>query len=112
MELNADRRQIEELHKQARKKFQIDRVVVKGIEAIKRIIMDIDTSNRKPKNLQTDDGREFFKNKFQYLWQSINHYSTYSSLISSIVERFNRTLKAMMWKEFSFQGTYKWINIY
>ena len=58
-----------------------------------------DTSKRKPKNLQTD----------QHLIQShkINHYSTYSSLKASIVERFNRTLK-----EFSFQGTYKWINIY
>ena len=26
------------------------------------------------------------------------------------VEWFNRTLKRMMWKEFSYQGTYKWIN--
>lgn len=74
----------------------------------------LDSLKRKPKNLQTDDGREFFNNQFHHLMQShkINHYSTYSSLKASIVERFNRTLKAMMWKEFSFQGTYKWINIY
>ena len=37
----------------------------------------------------------------------INHYSTYS-----IVERFNRTLEGMLWKEFSYQAPYKWINIY
>lgn len=69
---------------------------------------------RVPKNLQTDDGKEFFNRDFKSLMQkhSINHYSTYSTLKASIVERFNRTLKGMMWKEFSYNGTYYWINIY
>lgn len=73
-----------------------------------------DKHHRKPINLQTDDGKEFFNNQFNHLMQTnkINHYSTYSTLKASIVERFNRTLKGMMWKEFSFQGTYKWIHIY
>ena len=31
---------------------------------------------------------------------------------ASIVERFNITLKGMMWKEFSNNGTYHWIDIY
>lgn len=43
---------------------------------------------------------------------AINFYATYYVLKRSIVERFNITLKAMMWKEFSHQGTYKRINIY
>lgn len=82
--------------------------VAKGME---QIFMD---SSRTPKNLQTDDGNEFFNKTFNSLMRKfkINHYSTFSSLKASIVERFNRTLKEKMWKEFSFNGSYKWINIY
>lgn len=43
---------------------------------------------------------------------NINHYSTFSRMKASIVERFNRTLKGMMWKEFSFNGSYYWLGIY
>ena len=64
---------------------------------------------RIPKNLQTDDGKEFFNTHFSKIMANhhINHYSTYSVLKASIVERFNRTLKSMMWKEFSASGSYK-----
>jgi len=57
-----------------------------------------------PKNLQTDDGTKFFSSKFKVFMKSftINHYSTFSTLKASIVERFNRTLKGLMWGEFSF----------
>lgn len=41
----------------------------------------------------------------------INHYSTFSALKASIVERFNRTLKNMMWKEFSNNGNYRWTGL-
>jgi hypothetical protein len=66
-----------------------------------------------PKNLQTDNGKEFFNTKFQSLMKKrkINHYSTFSSIKASIVERVNRTLKQLMWVQFSFQGNYKWVNI-
>lgn len=69
---------------------------------------------RAPKNLQTDDGKEFFNKEFGNLMKNhkINHYSTFSVMKASIVERFNRTLKTKMFKEFSFKGSYKWINIY
>jgi len=70
-------------------------------------------SKRYPQNLQTDDGKEFFNKIFKKLMDKyhINHYSTFSILKASIVERFNRTLKEKMWKEFSFNGNYKWINL-
>lgn len=29
-----------------------------------------------------------------------------------IINRFNRTLNEIMWKEFGYQATYKWINNY
>ncbi|KAI8123526.1 putative uncharacterized transposon-derived protein F54H12.3 [Lucilia cuprina] len=69
---------------------------------------------RIPKNLQTDDGKEFFNKYFKKLMDkhNINHYSTFSRMKASIVERFNRTLKGMMWKEFSFNGSYYWLDVY
>jgi len=42
----------------------------------------------------------------------INYYSPFSTLKASIVDRFNRTLKELMWRGFSFNGKYKWIDMY
>lgn len=78
--------------------------------AFEKILM----CGRIPKNLQTDDGKEFFNKEFKSLMNkfSINHYSTYSIMKASIIERFNRTLKSLMFREFSFNGTYHWIKMY
>ena len=71
------------------------------------------TEGRKPQNLHTDQGKEFYNAKFQSLMQKykINLYSTYSNLKASISERSNRTLKYAMWKKFSLRGNYKWLDI-
>lgn len=86
------------------------KTAVEVTKAMKKIF----NMGRKPKNLQTDDGKEFFNKEFKDLMNKnqINHYSTFSVLKASIVERFNRTLKNMMWKEFSNRGSYKWIDEY
>ena len=77
-------------------------------EAMKKVLRE-----STPRNLQTDNGKEFYNKDFQQLMKKhgVNHYSTYSTMKSSIVERLNRTLKTMMWKEFSFQGSYKWLQL-
>lgn len=69
--------------------------------------------NRIPKNLQTDWGKEFYNKDFSKLMKqyNINHYSTFSNKKASLVERVNRTLKSLMWKEFSLQGSYKWLHL-
>lgn len=69
---------------------------------------------RKPRNLQSDRGKEFYNSFFQKLMKSnkINHYSTFSNMKACMVERFIRTIKNKIWKQFSLQGTYKWITIY
>lgn len=66
-----------------------------------------------PKNLQTDQGTEFHNDKFKRLMKehNINHYYVFSTKKASIVERVNRTLKNLMWKQFSLQGSYKWLDI-
>jgi len=57
-------------------------------------------------------GKEFYDIDVQRLVNKhgINHYSMYSVMKVSVVERFNRTLKNDMWKMFTFNGNYKWIN--
>lgn len=73
----------------------------------------LNTSKRSPTNLHTDNGTEFYNKNFKYIIDKykINHYSTYSVMKASIVERLNRTLKNKMWKQFSLQGSYKWESI-
>lgn len=67
----------------------------------------------KMKHFQTDDGKEWFNSKFSSLMAQykINHYSTYSEIKASIVERFNRTLKERMWRAFTARGNYRWLEI-
>ena len=83
---------------------------VEVMAAMRSVLNEIGTS---PKNIHSDQGKEFFNNTFIKLMKDnkINFYNTYSHLKASIVERFNRTLKEKMWKRFSLQGNYKWINI-
>lgn len=66
-----------------------------------------------PKNVQTDLGKEFYNKDFKELVEKylINHYSTYSNVKASVVERVNRTLKNIMWKQFSLRGSYRWWDI-
>lgn len=67
---------------------------------------------RCPKNLQTDMGTEFYNDKFKTFLKThaINHYSTFSIKKASIVERFIRTIKTHLYKEFGIKGNYKWID--
>ena len=61
-----------------------------------------------PKNLQTDMGKEFYNADVQKILKKHDvHYSMYSTLKASMVERFNRTLKNDMWKMFTLNSNYK-----
>ena len=53
-----------------------------------------------PKRVQADEGGEFFKKHFKdYMNEhKIEFFSTKSVKKAAIVERFNRTLKNIMWK--------------
>ena len=81
------------------------------VEAFNRILSE--PSGRKPRMLQTDAGKEFYNARFQEFCREngIHHYSSYSHLKASVVERFNRTLKERMWRRFSAQGTRRWLDM-
>lgn len=83
-----------------------------GISVTEAIALTINRNKFKIKHLQTDHGKEFYNKWFFDLMkqQNINHYSTNSDKKAAIIERFNRTLKSVMYKEFSQSGTYQWWN--
>ncbi|GBO25915.1 Putative uncharacterized transposon-derived protein F54H12.3 [Araneus ventricosus] len=70
-------------------------------------------SHRKPKFLQTDQGTEFENSIFQKFLKenNVKYFTTYNATKASIVERFNRTLKTKMWKYFTSQNTYTYLNV-
>lgn len=84
-----------------------------GDEITKRFAEILADVKKSPKNLQTDQGTEFFNRKFQNLMNkyNINHYNTYSIKKAAIAERVIRTLKSKLYKYFSLYGTYKWIDV-
>lgn len=66
-----------------------------------------------PKLLQVDNGKEFYNKKFDMLMKKydIKKYSTFSTTKACIVERFNRTIKTNMYREFTSRGSRDWISI-
>ncbi|KAF0712107.1 Uncharacterized protein FWK35_00029830 [Aphis craccivora] len=66
-----------------------------------------------PKLLQLDNGKEFYNSTFDALMEKHNiyKYSTYSTMKACIVERFNHTLKAKMFREFTARGSHEWFSI-
>jgi hypothetical protein len=78
--------------------------------AFKKILEDNEES---PKRLWADQGKEFYNKKFQALLKKhkTELYSTYSEFKASPVERFNRTLKTLMWKRFTEENTRRWVDM-
>ncbi|GFU38500.1 uncharacterized transposon-derived protein F54H12.3 [Nephila pilipes] len=67
----------------------------------------------KPKNIQSDKGKEFYNAKLQSLFKkyNINHYSAEGEHKASLIERFNRTLKNKMFRVFTYRKLYKYDDI-
>ena len=72
-------------------------------ETVANAFEKIFKSNRQPRLLWVDKGKEFYnKNVNQLLSRkNIKLYSTENDEKSSVAERFNRTIKQNMWKMFS-----------
>ena len=66
-----------------------------------------------PNSVQFDEGKEFCNVGIRNVLKShdVNYFSTKSEKKAAIVERFNRTLKTMMWKYFYSKGIYAWIDV-
>ena len=68
---------------------------------------------RKPNRLQTDKGKEFLNKPVQELLKenAIHHFASDSDQKAAMVERFNRTLKSRMYKYFTANNTYRYIDV-
>lgn len=84
-----------------------------GVEVTNAMKSIIEQASYAPANLQSDQGTEFYNRHFQALMKQykINHYSTFSTKKAAIVERVIRTLKNILYKEFSARGTYRWLEL-
>lgn len=84
-----------------------------GAEVSKALETIIESLGYRIKHIHTDRGKEFYNGIVQAMLKlhRIHLYSTYSTMKAAICERFNRTLKNRMWKQFSLRGSYKWIDI-
>jgi len=66
------------------------------------------------KLLQTDKGTEFLNGTFQKLLKdrNIRHYTSENEDIkASVVERFNRTLKGVMWRYLTYKSSGRYIDV-
>ena len=68
-----------------------------------------DLGERRPMKMWVDKGKEFYNKHVKALGVQI--YSTENEEKSSVVERWNRTMKEKMFKYFSANSTRKYINI-
>ena len=84
-----------------------------GIEVRDAFRRIVNTSDRIPKKLWVDRGKEFY-NSPMTVWRGENDidiYSTNNEGKAVVIERFNRTLKSRMWKHFTETGTYKYVDV-
>ena len=79
------------------------------VQALSLVFKD----GRQPTKLNTDQGTEFENRKVQTFLKKnhIHYFSTRSDKKAAVVERFNRTLKTKMWRYFTHNNTYKYIDV-
>ena len=71
-------------------------------ETVAKAFGEIFKAGRRPRFLWTDKGKEFYNKDVKELKNpGITLYSTENEEKSSIVERWNRTMKNKMWRMFS-----------
>ena len=77
-------------------------------QAFKRILNK--AKPRKPTRLQTDKGKEFYNIDFKKACAGIQHFSSESDQKAAGVERFNRTIKTLLYRFMRHNSTTRWID--
>ena len=78
------------------------------------VVMKRMFQQRTPKLIHTDQGTEFLNTHVKRLLKehgNIKLFFTYSERKASIVERFNRTFKNLMFKYFTKYNTYRYVDV-
>ena len=82
-------------------------------ETVTKAFKTIFKEGHKPQYLWTDKGKKYYKKHIKDLLQkhNITLYSTENEEKSSVCERWNRTIKTKMWKQFTLQGNAQYLSI-
>ena len=82
-------------------------------ESVTKAFNEIFKEGRKPQYLWVDKGKEFYNKHLKDLLDKykIQIYSTENEEKSSVVERWNRTIKTKMWKQFTVQGNTQYLDM-
>ena len=85
----------------------------KAGDSVAHAFQKILKEGRIPKYLWTDKGKEFYNKDLKKVLKqnNINIYSTENEEKSSVVERWNRTIKNEMWKQFTKQSSTQYLDI-
>jgi hypothetical protein len=75
------------------------------LDAMTKIITK---SGRQPKKLWVDKGSEFINKQFKKNFDEVYH--TYSEFHAAPIERFNRTLKDIMWYKMTKHDSKEWVS--
>ena len=77
------------------------------------VMKNVFSEGRKPEYLRTDKGSEYTGIAIKTYMRSkqIKHFTTVNVIHASYAERFIRTLKGKLYRYFTKQNTYKYINI-
>ena len=83
-----------------------------GKEMIRGLKQIFKEDGRRPVRIQSDQGREFTNKEFLSAFKDIHFFTTRNTdTKASIVERFQRTLKARMWRYFTRNKTRRYVDI-
>ena len=82
-------------------------------ETVMNAFKTILKEGRKPEYLWTDKGKEYYNKHVKELLDKnkITLYSTENEEKSSVCERWNRTIKTKMWKQFTVQGNTQYLDM-
>jgi len=84
-----------------------------GIEMTETFEKILKESGRVPKKIWSDKGKEYYNKIFLKFLKDrgIELYSVESEIKCSVAERFNRTLKEMMYRKFTELESRKWVKL-
>ena len=84
-----------------------------GIEMTETFQKILNESGRIPKKIWSDKGKEYYNKIFLKFLKdhNVELYSVESEIKCSVAERFNRTLKEMMYRKFTELESRKWVKL-
>ncbi|PFX11806.1 putative uncharacterized transposon-derived protein F54H12.3 [Stylophora pistillata] len=82
-------------------------------ESVAAGFKQIFAEGRVPKKMWTDKGKEYYNQSVKDLFKAkgVELYSTENEEKSSVCERWNRTIKTKMWKQFTIQNNTVYVDI-